>query len=463
MDQLRALPSATPTPETSPEPTSGPGKDMTPSLMNPNLPENQEPQAPQPPPTPPAPTATTAQPNPMADFTTHQMGDYQKLYNQIGQGIQGEANAESAGAKAQAAAQEQAAAAYQKQIDSFNQQKAQLDTEHAQLQENVAKDKINPEQWWSKHVDGSAPRKVLAMIGMFLGGVGQNKTGQNPFFQVVQKFMDDDMKSQEENLETQKGLLSDNLKKYGNLDAARQATRMDYMSMLQAQIAKISAQTQSGVAKAKAQQALGQLGIQMEGMKTQLAQHLATQQFFAGDSGMAAYVPKEIKEVAVEHPDSGKFLQGKSPDAAKTANEVVAKYRQLQGVLRDAQGYMGVDQDWNPVAGSDAGPREFTRIFYGIKTPQEETATQLKGFIEQGIRQMVESSGGAIRVGNNPEGFIHNLVPDMTRWQQDPVREEMRKLDAWLKDQRDAVLTTNTFGYKPSPRIKPKTTTKAGW
>jgi hypothetical protein len=160
------------------------------------------------------------------------------------------------------AAQAEVASRYKQTYDD-------LDKEFNQVKQDYISKKIDPKQWWNNKSLGS---KVSTGIGILLSGLGSGLSGQpNMAMQMVNKEIDKDIEAQKENIGKTGNILSLNMQKYRNIKDAEAASRLQINAGLQSQIAMQAARTNSTVAKAQAQMALGQLGMQAKQLQNQLA------------------------------------------------------------------------------------------------------------------------------------------------------------------------------------------------
>lgn len=199
--------------------------------------------------------------DPMADATKQNaavIGDYQRA---LDEGVKAQRDAGEAQAKiieANALQQQKDEALYQKNH-------AALDQQTQALTDDVANAKIDPTRLWS---GASTGNKVLASIGILLSGIGSGMAGgQNLAMNVIQKAIDNDIEAQKSELGKKQNLLTQNYRRYGDLEIARAATASQLNAAAQGQIAAAAARAQGPAAAAAAHQALA-------GLRAQNAQNL---------------------------------------------------------------------------------------------------------------------------------------------------------------------------------------------
>lgn len=198
------------------------------------------------------------------------MNQFQQNIGMQEQGIMGAATAQSEAQKAQQKAYEAQMTQMQSIMQKHQQQMQALDQENNKLMTDIAQSKVDPNRYWNNK---SAAGKVAASIGLILGGVAQGmRGGDNAAMTVIQNEIQRDVEAQKAELGKKENLLSRNLQKYGNLNAATQATMTQMNAMIQGQIAQAAAKSGSQTALANAQIALGQLRNQSLGQQYQMYQ-----------------------------------------------------------------------------------------------------------------------------------------------------------------------------------------------
>lgn len=204
-------------------------------------------------PTAPAPTATPVEEEEkkpafdpvMAGFEQQKLGLAQQAAADIKQG-QDEARTLADFAKHQ-----------QEAAQEFAKQEQHLNTQRDQLKQAIDQQKIDPRRYIERMSTGD---KVMTTIGLILGGLGAGLTGkENQAATILNKQIDDDIKSQEMELGKKQNLLSENLKELGNLQSARQMTRMMMNDIVDAQLKQVAARAKDPQAKARLLMASGEL------------------------------------------------------------------------------------------------------------------------------------------------------------------------------------------------------------
>ena len=145
-------------------------------------------------------------------------------YTQGRNALQAQGNAEAESAKAQQQTSQRAADHMRGMATDFQTEMQKLDGERQAWVKELQDGKIDPNAYIKGMSTGS---KVMTGIGLILSGMGSGITGgPNLAMQFLQKQIDNDIDAQKANLGTKKTLLEANLRQYGNLRDATDATRL---------------------------------------------------------------------------------------------------------------------------------------------------------------------------------------------------------------------------------------------
>ncbi len=295
------------------------------------------------PPVQPQPIQQQAMPIPQGD----PMGNYQNLFDTQSKGIKDTAAAQIAGQQQAMDAAEKLQQDMEKTKKFYAEKRAQLDEEQKALQKDYSDGKIDPNRFWNQKTGFSGGlSKVLAMVGLFLGGQAQVRGGSNPAQQMLQHAIDNDIDAQKAEMGKKQNLMRMNMEKYGDLQQAEQATRLDTMNMFNAQLQQMAAKTNSQVVKSNAAIAQAELGMKMEVLKDQIAQKQAlnniNRALIAGsgvNDSTIGMLPKEVQEKAVkiinplDPKDQGRWMMGKTPEATKEVEKLQGTTKQLIGLI----------------------------------------------------------------------------------------------------------------------------------
>lgn len=160
-----------------------------------------------------------------------------------------------------------------KKQDEINQQReeerkqefAKAEAEYNDVITKLQESKIDPKRYWSRKSTGE---KILATIGLILGGIGGGLqgTGRNAALEVLNREIEADIEAQKADIEKLKGmasgkqnLLSIMRQRFGDEKQAESAARLAGLQLAELDIKRIASQSNSEKIKANAQVALGQL------------------------------------------------------------------------------------------------------------------------------------------------------------------------------------------------------------
>lgn len=285
-----------------------------------------EPTAPQPDPNAPAPGIA---PEGLSAAPTQGiapvMSSEQEVMNASGHQMQvdaqrGQQKALSDQAVANQKALEADAAARSDLMQKYQENLSHIDTEVNALKEDIANSHIDPNQYWSGDKDGNGGHsKIAAGIGMILAGF--NPTNRpNAAIDFLQKQMDANIDSQKANLQSKHNLLGAFQKQYGDLNQATTMMRLTMNDQLQNQLGIAAAKAASPLAKAAADNAIGQLkqkyAVDAQKFATQrtIAQLTATVK--QDPSKMDAY----LNALEVADPAKAKEMRGRAVPGIGFAN-----------------------------------------------------------------------------------------------------------------------------------------------
>ena len=153
----------------------------------------------------------------------------------------------------------------------------QLDAEAAKIREQVAQEKIDPDQWWSNRTD--AQRTGFALATALSGFAAAYRGGQNPVLGMIDRAITRDIDAQKANLANKRasladtrGALADVYRKIGDMRQAEQQTRILMLEGLKSKLAGIASETTSQAAIANAQTLNAQIDMRVLEAKNQAYQ-----------------------------------------------------------------------------------------------------------------------------------------------------------------------------------------------
>lgn len=311
----------------------------------------------------PAPTVPGAQPAsaPSESYDPEQM--LKSGYSQELAGIHNTGVAQAQQAEAQQAD-------YQKQIDiqqhaqqNYQNSVATLDKERQNFISDIQNNHISPEQYWTgtknpqtgEYEGGHS--KIAAGIGMLLAGFNPTNN-PNAAIQFLQKQMDRNMDAQVQNMGARKTLLEANLHQFQNLNQATSMTRIMMNDALSNQINMEASKAASPLAKAAAQNAIGQLQMDSSQKFRQLSLMHAMTQLATNSGGNPDAIGQTIGYMRAINPEMAKTYEqlyvpgiglGKVPVPDNARQELTAK-QDLNNAAQDLYQYS--KQHTNLVPGS---------------------------------------------------------------------------------------------------------------
>ena len=178
----------------------------------------------------------------------------------------------------------------------------------------------------------------MASVAVALGAMGSTITGgKNDALDVIQSQINRDIDAQKSELGQRNNLLSFNLNRLGNLQAAEQATRLQQLSVVQAQLQAAAAKSGNKLAMANLNKQMADKMMQFDPMKQQLAQQAAFAQIAGGQANDKAFalLSKEDQARAVKMPD-GSWRLAQGLKKKKQINEVITSLDSLEKDVDDA-------------------------------------------------------------------------------------------------------------------------------
>lgn len=288
-----------------------------------------------------------AAPIPQAEPMPNPNQDYMNAYGQQMAGIKGAAKVQAKGAQQQADVIQQFQNEMKATQDTYAAKRLELDQRQNQLEQEYKEGKIDPNRFWNEKTGfkGGVAR-VASLIGLFLGGMAQTKTGVNPAQAMLEKAINNDIEAQKAGMEKTQNLMKLNMDKYGNLQQAETATRLDMLNMFNAQLKMTEANTNSALVKEQSKIAQGELGLKMAELKHKLSAEDTMRKLTAAlSSGMnitdqaVSMLPKEMQDkvVKVVNPVDGKsaWMMARTPEAAKEVAEITSKTKTVVGLIDD--------------------------------------------------------------------------------------------------------------------------------
>lgn len=225
---------------------------------------------------------------------------FQKGYEQTMGGIKATATAMQALGDKQAADRQEQVKNNQIILDTHQKNIANLEKERQAYMKDIKDGFIDPNKYWENH------SRVAASIGMLLAGLSGSPTAG---VDILNNEINRSIEAQKANLGAKHNLLSATLAQFGNVRDAENMTRALMQDSLSNQLGLAAAQSTGPLAKANAQQLMGQLTMDA-GMKMQQIGAAQTVRQLA-DSGNENLFVAGMNKAQAFAPDAYKDLQSK--------------------------------------------------------------------------------------------------------------------------------------------------------
>lgn len=367
--------------------------------------------------------------------------------NMLQQGYNNQLAGIKAGAKAQGDLGKQQADMYQQNIEAqqqaqraYNDSFQQLSTERQNFISDIQENHINPDQYWDNH------SKLAAGIGMILAGF--NPTNKpNAAIEYIQHQIDNNLKSQVENMGARKTLLESNLRQFGNIKDALDMTRLMNADIVHNSLLQAQAKAQSPMAKAAAQQAIGQLQQQYAPLQQQFAMRQAMMKMAGGDASPQA-VEHLLGYMRIAAPEQAKEMESRYvPGVGLAKVQVPDNVRQNIVAQKDVQSIMGQVLQFAKQNHGSLDPRVRAQGQALINELQSKVRTAE----QQGVYKESEAKFMQQTIGDSPASFLAN-------WSTVPRVKELQKIK--LNDYNN-MLKTYGLPQVPMPQQSNQNTPEA--
>ncbi len=353
------------------------------------------------------------------------------------------------GLKTQAGAQQQMANAQQ---DAFRQQQQQqsihelqyqdslkkVEEEQAVFQKQLQDGKIDPRRFFHNQNTG---QRVGTAIAMILGGIGAGLThGPNLAMQMIDKAVDQDIEAQKADIGKTQNLLSMNMQKYHNLQAAEAATRLHYNTVLGMQLQAAQSKATNGIAQGALQMKLGELKHNDALYRQQLAlQGVKAQQLGAtnGEGGIPVGQEPPIMMMDPKYAERRVVVNGKAYQANdKEEAEKLRRTESIAGPVKDSIGELSklASDPTTKFAGFPSNHRAHAIIGQlAVQLPQLSGLTRIN---EVEIKHLLDSISDPTRL-DQAMGNVKNM-------------ETIKTLESDIESKRENAL----MGYKGMGSVK---------
>lgn len=246
---------------------------------------------------------------------------YQQGYAQERKGINEQAGAEAGAAIAKG----NAAAAFidhtKATMQAVQANTDQMTKDVMAFKDDVLNSRIDPSQYWNSKSDF---QKTTTAVGLILGGIGGGLTGngRNMALEFLNRNIDRNIQAQMDNYGQKKTLLEANMNLYKDKQIALQATHAMLTGSLEAEFIKAGSKSQSQLAAAERDKALGEL-----------SQNTAA-------SIYGSHMAMQKGTVSIPGPDgraSGQTVYVPDAASAQKMRETYAKYGGALGILNQLQ------------------------------------------------------------------------------------------------------------------------------
>jgi hypothetical protein len=247
------------------------------------------------------------------------LGAYRAGAQEQYKGIQNESNVVGQEGTLLAQNADAQARASQNLQNRFDQEKADWEKDRQALTEAYNNGKIQPNHYLENM---STAGKIATAFGMLFSGAGSGLSGQSNMAQdFLNKQIERDLGAQKENLGVTKNLLDMNMRHFGNILDATNATRVMISDLYGAQANQIINSMKDPMAQAKARQQLGQLQAQKATeyypMEYDMNMRQAAQKAMkSGEGDPSVYLPYMARDPK-EREDMTKELGEAKSDVAK--------------------------------------------------------------------------------------------------------------------------------------------------
>lgn len=242
-------------------------------------------------------------------------------------GISGEAAAMGALGKAQAGIYEQAQKDLGKRQIDFEKNTQAVRTLIDQTNKEIRDQQIDPNKYLG---DLSTMGKASTVLGLIFGGIGGGlqRTGQNLALDTLNKLIDRDIAAQKANLDKKTSLLSSYYNQLGDMRTAENMARATMLDQFSNQLKGEAAKSQDPIAKARANQALGQLQMQTAQI---IAQTGARQTMMGAAEGKQADPALVIKAIIPENQQKEYYQELKEmQNTVKSRDNILGAFNKIE-------------------------------------------------------------------------------------------------------------------------------------
>lgn len=298
--------------------------------------------------------------------------------------------------------------------------------------------KVDPNRLYANMGTG---QRIANAVGLILGGfAGPN----NPALKILQKEIDQDIAEQQRQLGTNKTLLEANYKKYGDLQTAKQASKMQLLQVAGLKLAAAADRSQSAAQAAQAKQGEMAINQAMAAQGMQMANSMATSQL----TGMLRGNNQEVQQQALN------ALEMKDP---KLASELRPRYVPGMGLANTKEGAKTVNELKAAVDTAQNGIGELLKINKSPTArfnPLERAKAQTIQQSLVGLLRLPLTGPGAMNEGERK--MLETLIANPTDLGSLPAATKLRLETLNHRLQSNLATTAKAHGlsYKGGEEIK---------
>lgn len=359
--------------------------------------------------------------------------DMADAFRRMQQASSMDAQAKSDAALQQAAAMEEAAKDIQLEQVRYETKLRGIEQEREGLLKDYASGKIDPTRIYSNMNTGN---RVMSAISVLLGGLSQGLTGakSNPAMDVINNAIDRDIDAQKAELGKKQNLLAFNMQKYGNLKDAMNATKMQIMTLAQAQVNAAASKAGSKQALAAAQMFNADIDLKMLTLRDQLAASQAMNEKLNNPQGVSAKdlmkLNQDIQDKMVQLPN-GNYIPAFNKESAKIVRDIQGEIYRVKDTVKAARNFMEQGASLPLTRRNDLAKTINQRILADLKS---------KAMLELGALTEADLK------------LLEPLVPSVGDFFQASSKQKLDQLDAMLNSKMNAIYSANVPGLNPSGR-----------
>jgi hypothetical protein len=314
------------------------------------------------------------------------------------QGVYAEANAQAQAGEAKALIAQQEQARIQEIENDYQTNYQALEAERNAVMEDLKASHIDPNRFIGQMGGGA---RVSTAIGLMLSGFGSGMSGQpNMAMNFLQKQIDNDIYAQTQELGKKNNLLTATMAQFGNLKDATQMARVITQDLYKAKIEEAAAKSMDPMAKARAQQVIGEMELKQAPALMELARKQTVM------NGMKTGKVKPAEAVTVLVPEANR---------AKALEEV-GKIETVGNAVSDIQKAMDEMAAINTLEGRVSSPLQTSRKVQALQTSVMGALKPIFGALSESDK--VEAMSNIPKVGDNSE-TIRTKVNNLTRLARD--------------------------------------------